>query len=147
MKCYQLIHDPMSWIRTGSKTSNPCFYFQNENGRKLPEWVSLVFPDKLKTLNSYYNQIRTSSDYFKRIQAGPFLTLILDDLKLKSQNRLRPNHKIKFWSGFDTTILKLLYTMKETQPSLDKAEELLETDYNGALMIELHLIKNEYYIK
>ncbi|XP_008485553.1 uncharacterized protein LOC103522230 [Diaphorina citri] len=37
--------------------------------------------------------------------------------------------------------------MKETQPSLDKAEELLETDYNGALMIELHLIKNEYYIK
>ncbi|KAI5707269.1 hypothetical protein M8J75_016194 [Diaphorina citri] len=120
---------------------------ENENGRKLPEWVSLVFPDKLKTLNSYYNQIRTSSDYFKRIQAGPFLTLILDDLKLKSQNRLRPNHKIKFWSGFDTTILKLLYTMKETQPSLDKAEELLETDYNGALMIELHLIKNEYYIK
>lgn len=79
--------------------------------------------------------------------SGPFLTLILDDLKLKSQNRLRPNHKIKFWSGFDTTILKLLYTMKETQPSLDKAEELLETDYNGALMIELHLIKNEYYIK
>uniref|UniRef100_A0A8D9FIW0 acid phosphatase n=1 Tax=Cacopsylla melanoneura TaxID=428564 RepID=A0A8D9FIW0_9HEMI len=120
---------------------------ENENGRKLPDWVNLVFPEKMKMLNSYYNQIRASTDYFKTIQAGPLLTLLMDEMKLKSTNRLQPNYKIKFWSGFDTTILKLMYTMKETQPSLEAAEELLETDYNGALLIEMHLINKKHYVK
>ncbi|KAL1460788.1 hypothetical protein WDU94_012737 [Cyamophila willieti] len=120
---------------------------ENENGRKLPDWVNLVFPEKLKMLNSYYNQIRASTDYLKIIQAGPLLTLIMDEFKLKATNRLKPNYKIKFWSGFDTTILKLMYTMKESQPSLEVAEELLETDYNGALMIEMHLINKKHYVK
>lgn len=81
------------------------------------------------------------------VHTGPLLTLLMDELKLKSINRLKPNFKIKFWSGFDTTILNLLYTIKETQPSLDKADDLFETDYSGALMIELHLVQKKYYIK
>uniref|UniRef100_A0A8D8RM19 acid phosphatase n=2 Tax=Cacopsylla melanoneura TaxID=428564 RepID=A0A8D8RM19_9HEMI len=140
---------------------------ESENGRIMPDWTKQVFPSKLKALAGLYNQVTYYNDKMKRIKAGPIFSEILADLQSKTTHLVDRKLKMKVWTGYDATLLKMLHTLRfsdkygisniETvmleNPDQMEAwkppanEDIMETNYGSALLFELHYINRTYFVK
>ncbi|XP_008469298.2 venom acid phosphatase Acph-1-like [Diaphorina citri] len=138
-----------------------------ENGRQMPEWTKQVFPSKLKALAGLYNQVIFYNDKMKRIKAGPIFTEIFNDLSSKTSHLVDRQMKMKIWTGYDSTLLKILHTLRYSEkfgasnleavmkecvdpveaPKPPTNEDIMETNYGSALIVELHFINRKYFVK
>ncbi|XP_037938962.1 venom acid phosphatase Acph-1-like isoform X2 [Teleopsis dalmanni] len=135
---------------TGMKFSEPedvqslylTLLAEQEFGLELPEWTKQYFPEKLQFLaeQSYIYNVYTPE--MQKIKAGPFLKKMLDEMKNKRDNKLKPDkRKLFIYTGHDTTVVNILSGLKIWERQLPR--------YSVMAIFELHKDKEtgEYYVE
>ncbi|XP_015123637.1 venom acid phosphatase Acph-1 [Diachasma alloeum] len=111
-----------------------------EMGLAAPQWTQGLMPEgKLKNAAGQAFRIRGLNDELKKIGAGVWLKMWLDNIEDFISGKM-PKRKALFWSGHDQNVGDLLV-------ALEAFDEPHVPPYNSAIILELHQIDAEYYVK
>ncbi|XP_063982906.1 venom acid phosphatase Acph-1-like [Diachasmimorpha longicaudata] len=111
-----------------------------EMGLAPPTWTQGLLPEgKLKDAAGKVFEIRGLNDELKKIAAGVWLKMWLEKVEDFISGKF-PRQKALFWSGHDQNVGDMLV-------ALGAFEEPHVPAYNSAIMLELHQIGAEYYVK
>lgn len=87
-------------------------------------------------------EVCITSLYFERRYAcsasGPLIRAMTDNM-ITAQNLAFPNTKMYLYSGHETNIASLLHAFGVYKPHIP--------EYSSAIILELHEIKGEHYVK
>ncbi|XP_058795101.1 venom acid phosphatase Acph-1-like [Phymastichus coffea] len=104
----------------------------------LPIWAAGIYPNgALRKGALLQYQLYGYNDQLKRLAGGVLLRKMIDDMK--NTREKKNSNKIHLYSGHELNIVMLLQT-------LGLYDDLIP-QYSSAIIIELHEIKNKYFIK
>lgn len=106
----------------------------------LPEWTKDIFPQGrlLDGINLEY-EIFSYNTEMKRLNGGMLLHRVIDDMVAYADGSLDQNQKIFLYSGHETNVAAVLQALDVYHPHVPP--------YSSAVIIELHEIDDEYYVK
>lgn len=116
--------------------------FSSESSLKLPlpKWAYDYFPygPLFDGAVATYD-IQNFSPLLRKLNAGPMIRAMTDNMKAALNSTTAPNTKIYLYSGHEINVASMLYAFNVYKPHVPK--------YSSAVILELRQIKQNYYVK
>jgi len=104
----------------------------------LPNWTNTIFPDKLKEVSELSFLLPSYNPILKKLSSGVLLNEIVNHMKLKQSNKMKPDIKLWIYSAHDTNVANLLN-------SLNVFNYILPP-YTASVFLELRKNTNDSYV-
>ncbi|XP_076687426.1 venom acid phosphatase [Andrena cerasifolii] len=109
-------------------------------GLTLPDWAYKVFPrGELWNATVFAYDIATSTPLLRRLYAGPYIRRVTRSMLDFITGTQVDEKRIYLYSGHETNIAAVLHGFKVYYPHVP--------EYSSAVLLELHEVHNEYYVK
>lgn len=81
----------------------------------------------------------SKTDFMKKIRSGKLIEEIVRVMRDKMDGRLNPDRKVFAYFSHEQTLIDFLHTLG--------MKNLFKPSYGAAAFVELHKIKEEFYVK
>ncbi|XP_043468547.1 venom acid phosphatase Acph-1-like isoform X2 [Leptopilina heterotoma] len=107
-------------------------------GLELPEWSKNIYPNILTAVIAYY-KIMNYNVELRRLNGGMLVRKVTDDMNAVRNSTMDKNRKLMLYSAHDFNVVAVLSALNVYYPHAPK--------FSSAVIMELHLIHNIYYVK